>query len=221
MKEKWKKIYSKNRKLMYEGFTYYGLPHGSGTSYYENGNKCQEGVFDKKGLVYGREYYQNGNIRFEGAYTLHKGYGPNYPTYGTCYDEDGNEIFHGQLTVRKGGVGYPTIVQPEEYGPIPPHGEPDFRKRTWPVDDKVPNGCFYVNVKGQKQRLSFIEFLEKNGFKCEDDGITTRESTVESRYPIKIDFDCKEYGHIQNTTCAAAAASSNRVFSPELFICFF
>lgn len=114
MEEKWKKIYSKDHKLMYMGFTVDGKPFGTGISYYENGNKCQEGVFDRKGLVYGKEYYQHGILRFEGVYTRNKGYGPNYPTYGTCYDEDGNEIFYGELKIRKmGSMGFPKVVRPE------------------------------------------------------------------------------------------------------------
>ncbi len=92
MKEEWNKIYAKNGKLMYEGFTKAGKPFGSGTSYYSNGKKFQEGLFDSTGLVYGREYYRNGKIRFEGAYKINTGYGPNYPVFGTCYDEEGNEI---------------------------------------------------------------------------------------------------------------------------------
>lgn len=141
MEEKWKKIYSKDHKLMYMGFTVDGKPFGTGISYYENGNKCQEGVFDRKGLVHGKEYYQHGILRFEGVYTRNKGYGPNYPTFGTCYDEDGNEIFYGELKIRKmGSMGFPKIVRPEEYGSIIPKGMPCFEDLKWDEEDAGPCG---------------------------------------------------------------------------------
>lgn len=210
MKEIWKKIFSRNHKLMYAGYVVDDKPFGTGISYYENGNKCQEGVFDEKGLVQGKEYYQNGNLRFEGVYTANKGYGPNYPTYGTCYDEDGNEIFYGELKIRKiGSMGFPKIVKPEEYGFITPKSRPDFINLKWEKEDTEPHGTYYVNAKGN-ERIELIEFLERNGFKCEADDITTRESTLSSRFPVKISFDDKTYGHIHTTTSSAAAEASRK-----------
>lgn len=219
MKEKWKKILSKDKKLMYEGFVVDGKPSGTGTSYYENGNKCQEGVFDENGLVHGREYYMNGNLRFEGVFTAHKGYGPNYPTFGTCYDEDGNEIFYGELTIKKlGSMGFPKIVKPEGYGYIPPKGGPDFERRVWEPVDYKSRGTYYVKIRGKKKREEFIDFLERNGFKCSEDDITTRESTISSKYPVMISFDKMEYGHIHTTTSSAAAEASRKTFPVEFFM---
>lgn len=221
MEEKWKRIYSKGHKLMYVGYVVDDKPFGTGISYYKNGNKCQEGVFDEKGLVQGKEYYQNGNLRFEGVYTQNKGYGPNYPTYGTCYDEDGKEIFYGELKIRKiGSMGFPKIVMPEEYGFITPKGMPDFNNQRWEEEEHEPRGTFYVDAKG-RERAELVEFLERNGFKCEEDDITTRDSTIASRYPMKISFDTKVYGHIHTTTSTAAAEASRRTFSVDMFMDFF
>lgn len=217
MKEEWNKIYSKNGKLMYEGFTKDGKPCGSGTSYYSNGKKCQEGLFDEKGLVYGREYYRNGKLRFEGSYKNNNRYGLNYPIFGACYDEEGNEIFYGELKVIKSGLGSPTIVKPECFGVTAPKGRPDFYRLNWERARKKPSGYFLVDVRGNKERLSFIVFLEKNGFKCDDSATVSRESTIESRFPITVDIGRKKYGHMGNTTCAAAAATSKMLISAEVF----
>ena len=218
MKEKWKKIMSKDKKLMYEGFIADGRPFGTGTSYYENGNKCQEGVFDEKGLVHGREYYMNGNLRFEGVYTPNRGRGPNYPTFGTCYDEDGNEIYYGELTIRKLGLmGFPKIVKPEEYGSIPPKGAPDFERRVWESVNYKPSGIFFVKAKG-KERADLVCFLERNGFKCEEDDVTTRESTIASRFPVEVRFENKEYGHLHTVTCSSAAEASRKTLRVDEFM---
>lgn len=119
MEKTWQRIYSKKNVLLYEGFTVSGKPFGAGASYYKNGCIYQEGVFDVKGLVHGREYYPSGKLRFEGTLRVNSGYGPNYPVFGTCYDENGNICFEGKLTVSRSGLGYPKIEKPEEFGPIP------------------------------------------------------------------------------------------------------
>lgn len=217
MKEEWNKIYAKNGKLMYEGFTKAGKPFGSGTSYYSNGKKFQEGLFDSTGLVYGREYYRNGKIRFEGSYKINTGYGPNYPVFGTCYDEEGNEIFYGELKIIKSGLGWPTIVKPECFGLTVPKGKPDFSKLVWERTRKKPSGYYYVDVRGKKERIGFVVFLEKNGFTCDDSATVSRDSTIASRFPITVDIGRKKYGHMGNTICAAAAATSKVIISPEVF----
>ena len=221
MSEEWNKIYSKNGKLMYEGFTKDGKPFGSGTSYFSNGKKCQEGLFDVKGLVYGREYYRNGKIRFEGSYKINRGYGPNYPVFGYCYDEEGNEIFYGELKVIVSGLGWPSIVKPECFGFTVPKGHPVFSKLTWESTRKKPKGSCYVDIRDRAKRFDFVVFLEKNGFKCDVSVMTSRESTIDSRFPVIVDIGHKKYGHMGNTTCAAAAVSSKRVISLEEFLNFY
>ena len=77
--------------------------------------------------------------------------------------------------------------------------------------------------KAKTERLAYREsvaLLEKNGFKCKEDGPEGRENTVGSRFPISIDVDRKLYGHVGSTLCAAAASSSVLI-SAEDFIAVF
>lgn len=217
MKEEWKKIVSGKGVLKYEGYTINGKPHGSGTSYYPNGNKYQEGVFDFKGLVYGREYYRNGNVRFEGAYRICKGYGPNYPVYGACYDEDGNEYYSGKLEHSFGGVGYPTVTKPEEYGPVCLRDTPKIEMFMWSDSKADREDICYVKTKDKDERIALIVLLDQDGFVPEQDGQTTKVSVLESRFPVMVDVGNKVYGHLSNTICAAAAVSSKRVVSVKEF----
>ena len=218
MNGEWKKIYSKNGKLMYEGFTKDGSPCGSGTSYYANGNKCREGLFDVKGLVYGREYYRNGNVRFEGAYRQNKGYGPNYPVFGSFCDENGNELYYGEFTIKKGASGYPAVVKPAEFGPVVHKGMPNLKMLTWSSEEHEIHDVCYVMVSGEEERRRFIGFLEKNGFRCEDCTSSGKEKAVGSRFPVKIDVGRKVYGTVGNVLCAAAAASARVLISAEDFL---
>ena len=80
------------------------------------------------------------------------------------------------------------------------------------------NGKYYVDVKGRKARTRFVVFLEKNGFKCDVSKTTSRESTIDSRFPVTVDIGRKKYGHMGNTICAAAAATSKAIMSVEDFM---
>ena len=117
--------------LLYEGATRNGKPFGAGTAYYCDGTIYQEGIFGIKGLICGREYYTNGQVRFEGIYRLNRGYGPNWPEYGTFYDQDGIEQFHGEFEVRTGGVGYPMVSVPEGFGPVVQKDHPELKHAMW------------------------------------------------------------------------------------------
>ena len=110
-----KELLSDDGDLLYEGYVLNDKPFGLGTVYYPNGNKYQEGIFDFKGLVEGREFYPSGQLRFEGIFVLHTGYGPNYPKKGNLYDEDGKLMFTGKFEVRRSGVGFPMMKYPR-YG---------------------------------------------------------------------------------------------------------
>lgn len=79
-------------------------------------------------------------------------------------------------------------------------------------------GFGYVDVRDKKERKSFIEYLEAHGFTCDEDYITTRQSTIDSIFPITVDTYHKKYGHLHNVTCSAAAATSARLVSAEEFI---
>lgn len=118
-KLKFKRLYSNEFSgWLYEGYTLNNKPCGLGTLYYPNGNKCQEGIFDIKGLVHGKDYYMNGQVCFEGIYSINHAYGPNAPRYGKFYDKDGNLKYNGEFQIRTGGVGYPIVVKPEEFGSL-------------------------------------------------------------------------------------------------------
>lgn len=79
-------------------------------------------------------------------------------------------------------------------------------------------GIYYVKVKDEQERQTFIEYLEKYGFKCDEDEITTKQSTIDSIFPITVDAGNKLYGHLHNVTCSAAAATSGRIVSAAGFI---
>ena len=116
MERLWEKIYRQDGSLLYEGYTINGKANGPGATYYVNGNPLHEGIFGVKGLLFGREYYSNGQVRFEGVFKINKAYGPNEPEYGTWYDENGKTHFHGKFAVSHGGVGFPSVKTPEDYG---------------------------------------------------------------------------------------------------------
>ena len=221
MKDEWKRISSDDGRLMYEGFTFGGKPHGAGTTYYENGNKYQEGVFDAKGLAYGREYYPNGNVRFEGAYSIQKGFGPNYPVFGTCYDEKGNEYFYGELTVRKNHAGFPKVIKPEGFGPVVLKESPDLKVFFGDANEIGSAYICYVRPRGRKVREEFLEFLEKNGFVCEEQEEFGREFMTGSRLPIKIDFGNKVYSPVNSMIHSTLIATTNRMFTIGEFCMFF
>jgi hypothetical protein len=73
-------------------------------------------------------------------------------------------------------------------------------------------------VRDKQERQIFIEYLEAHGFKCDEDEVTTRQSTIDSKFPITVDAGNKLYGHLHNVTCSAAAATSARLVSAAEFI---
>ena len=131
LKPVWKEIRSDDGSLVYEGFTLCDKPYGAGTTFFSTGIIYQEGVFGIKGLLCGREYYPNGKLRFEGAFELCKGYGPNYPKYGKCFDNEGKVYYAGEIKLHFGGVGYPVVESPEQYGPIAQENRPKVAFFIW------------------------------------------------------------------------------------------
>ena len=101
-----------NDELVYEGYTRCGKPYGLGVAYYPNGNKYREGVFDRKGIIEGKEYYSSGQIKFAGIWRRNSAYGPNFPILGNYYSENGDLIFSGKFEVIRGGVGFPMMKYP-------------------------------------------------------------------------------------------------------------
>ena len=97
--------------------------------YYPDGTIYQEGVFGPKGLLCGKEYYPTGKLRFEGLYRYNMGYGPNYPICGKAYNPAGEQIYEGEFQIRRSGLGYPFVVKPEDFGPVPQKEKPRLHKR--------------------------------------------------------------------------------------------
>lgn len=117
------KIFYDSGELRYEG-TCVKLSSGelctfgNGTKYYKDGTKKEQGLFQRKGLVWGRMYYPSGKLRFEGFCEENSGYGPAYPTSGIFFGEDGTVLYQGAFKCRFGGVGYPTVIVPENFGSL-------------------------------------------------------------------------------------------------------
>ena len=124
IKTDWMRIISNDGILLYEGYAFNRKPCGKDISYFGNGNKYQEGQFGIKGLLSGKEYYPNGKLRFEGEFRLNRAYGPNAPVSGAFYNTEGILLYMGKFQIRTGGVGYPMVVIPEQYGPIPQADRP-------------------------------------------------------------------------------------------------
>ena len=134
---KWKQLKNEAGALIYEGFTLYGKPYGNGKTFFENGNVYQDGEFGIKGLLKGKEYYPNGQLRFEGTFRICYGYGPNFPSEGKCYDENGNLYYEGQIRCSFGGVGWPTVRIPMEYGHVLQENKPDISYFMWEDEQKL------------------------------------------------------------------------------------
>lgn len=113
-------------KVLYEGEMYNGKPYGKGVVYYPDGVKYQEGIFGIKGLNEGKEYYPNGRVRFEGIYRVIRAYGPNAPQEGKFFSKQGDLLFDGEFHLTFGGVGYPSVVEPKEYGPVVQDNAPRY-----------------------------------------------------------------------------------------------
>ena len=106
---------------------------------------------------------------------------------------------------------------PDCYGPIIPRGVPDFSERKWKSENRRLGGVYFARPRGKKARTKFVEFLERNGFTCKEDEITSRESTIASKFPIRVDLDKKQYSHLNTVTSAAAVANSRLMYPVDRF----
>ena len=75
----------------------------------------------------------------------------------------------------------------------------------------------YVHPFTCEVRDELIRFLEQEGFCCRADSIWTRQSILESVFPLKIGLNGKSISCLGNVTCAAAAAGSGLVMSSREF----
>jgi hypothetical protein len=86
-------------------------------------------------------------------------------------------------------------------------------------DENMTSDVCYVRTGGWESRVLLIEFLEKNGYVCEEDTYSV-DVILETRFPVKVDIEHKKYGCLQTRTCAAAAVSSGNMFTIPKFYSF-
>ena len=133
----WKQLKDKDGNLLYEGYTIFNKPYGLGKTFFCDGTIYQEGEFGIKGLLKGKEFYPSGMLRFEGTFHICGGYGPNYPDEGKCYDENCNLYYEGKIHCSFGGVGYPRVDTPEQYGKISQDTKPEIHHFMWEDEKKL------------------------------------------------------------------------------------
>ena len=76
----------------------------------------------------------------------------------------------------------------------------------------------FVKPTDKEQRIEFVEYLEAHGYNCEESKVLTRAVILESRFPIIVQVKDMTYSVLGNTTCAAGAASCNKIISVEEFL---
>ena len=79
------------------------------------------------------------------------------------------------------------------------------------------SGRPFVRFSSKEDRIRFIEFLEAEGFSCEESRSFSRQSTIDSDLPLVIDYAAKSIRHMGNVTCAAAAAGAGVIMSDRDF----
>lgn len=117
------RLYYEDGSLAYDGYftedeKWKVCRCGLGTQYYPDGTVYREGIFNRRGLLLGREYYPNGKLRYQLVLRENLGYGPNFPVCGIFYDDQGREVYTGKFTVWAGGVGYPVVKVPKNFGDV-------------------------------------------------------------------------------------------------------
>jgi len=158
---KWGKIYGKNNRMLYNGHILNNKPCGIGTTYYINGKKHLEGIFDIKGFVEGKEYYYNGQLRFEGKCNICTGYGPNYPIEGKYYDEDGQLLYSGRFKIKKiGNLGFPRIEYPKNFGGILQDPEITYLNE-YDIKEVEENSQKIKTFKQENYPISYEQYYEK------------------------------------------------------------
>ena len=173
----YKKLFDDEGRLLYEGYVLNDHPYGLGRLYFDNGNIYQEGIFDIKGIRLGKEHYYSGQVKFEGSWTINKGYGPNAPKEGNVYSEDGDLIFTGKFEIKSGGVGWPMIKHPAGYSNIEkncPKIEYIHYSETEKSEEELPDIYTFIEsikysdlMELKAERDEFIEKIKENEKKSE------------------------------------------------------
>ncbi len=81
----------------------------------------------------------------------------------------------------------------------------------------IGNKPLYVHAPDAEERVRLAEFLEKEGFRCGNQGPASVRDLREPGYPLTVDLNGRTVSRIGNTVCAAAAAGSGLVMGSEDF----
>jgi hypothetical protein len=76
---------------------------------------------------------------------------------------------------------------------------------------------YFVRTTEKASRRQLVDYLESEGFVCEEDEATGRAKVLNSRFPLRINETEMTYSMLHNVTCAAAAAASGILISEEEF----
>ena len=76
---------------------------------------------------------------------------------------------------------------------------------------------YHVYTADKESRKDLIEFLEQQGYVCEEDNVTNREIVLNTRLPVVVNVIERKYSMLHNVVCAAASIASNMLISEEEF----
>jgi len=86
-----------------------------------------------------------------------------------------------------------------------------FNKREYIV------AVYHVYTADKESRRDLVEFLEMQGYECEEDNVTNREKVLNTRLPVVVNVIDRKYSMLHNVVCAAASIASNMLISEEEF----
>ena len=86
-----------------------------------------------------------------------------------------------------------------------------FRNREYIV------AVHHVYTADKESRQDLVEFLEQQGYECEEDNVTNREKVLNTRLPVVVNVIDRKYSMLHNVVCAAASIASNILVSEEEF----
>ena len=76
---------------------------------------------------------------------------------------------------------------------------------------------YHVYTADKESRKDLIEFLEQQGYVCEEDNVTNREKILNTRLPVVVNVIDRKYSMLHNVVCAAASIASNMLISEDEF----
>ena len=86
-----------------------------------------------------------------------------------------------------------------------------FKKREYIV------AVYHVYTADKESRKDLVEFLEQQGYVCEEDNVTNRDKVLNTRLPVVVNVIDRKYSMLHNIVCAAASIASNMLISEEEF----